>query len=135
VHAVGLVARYEKRNEQAQWIVQSGEVDMRTVWAHGLRGQGQLVGVSDTGFDTTNCLLSNSADGTGMGTTQPCTDCTYSQFDNTTGSLVWAPEYCVWTSPECTTPSDARKVCCHPDEPCSSNVFNMCHVLITLGDE
>jgi hypothetical protein len=45
VHAVGLVARYGKRNEQAQWIVQSGDVDSRGVWAHGLRGQGQLVSV------------------------------------------------------------------------------------------
>ena len=39
------MARYEKRNQQAQWIVQSGDVDSRPVWAHGLRGQGQLVSV------------------------------------------------------------------------------------------
>jgi hypothetical protein len=45
--------------QNRSWVVQSGVVDSRTVWAHGLRGQNQLVGVSDSGVDATNCLLSN----------------------------------------------------------------------------
>ena len=40
------------------------------------------MGVSDTGFDATNCLLSNSVDGNGLGTTQLCTDCTMDDFDS-----------------------------------------------------
>jgi len=108
VHAVGLVTRYEKRNQEAQWIVQSGDMDARTVWAQGIRGQGQLVGVSDTGFDATNCLLSNSVEGNGMGATSVCTDCTIDDFDTDGGDPV--PDYCTFTSTECTRPSDARKI-------------------------
>jgi hypothetical protein len=108
VHAVDLVTRYGKRNQEAQWIVQSGDVDARTVWARGIRGQGQMVGVSDTGFDATNCLLSNSVHGNGMGATSYCEDCTMDFFDSDDGEPV--PDYCTFTSTECTTPSDARKI-------------------------
>ena len=40
------------------------------VWDRGIKGENQLVGVSDSGFDLTNCLLANSDSGDGFGTLQ-----------------------------------------------------------------
>jgi len=94
VHSVGLAAHYAPRNKQARWVVQSGEpATMATpLWDRGLRGAGQLVGVSDTGFDLANCLLNNGELAHGRGTTELCTDCTLVDFYNpfewaTTGNL------------------------------------------------
>ncbi len=41
----------ELLNADGQWIVQTGESDDRSIWDHGLTGDGQVVGVSDTGLD------------------------------------------------------------------------------------
>jgi hypothetical protein len=50
----------------------------------------------------------NSAVGDGLGETRQCTDCSVEHFNS------HAPlDYCVWTSPECIAPSDARKVRVH----------------------
>ncbi|MFW6176411.1 MAG: S8 family serine peptidase, partial [Thermoplasmatota archaeon] len=38
-------------NADGQWIVQTGTSDDRSIWDNGLKGDGQVVGVSDTGLD------------------------------------------------------------------------------------
>lgn len=110
VHSVGLAAHYAPRNKQARWLVQSGEPATRAtpLWDRGLRGAGQLVGVSDTGFDLANCLLNNGELAHGRGTTQLCTDCTlvdfYSPFEwAATGNL--RPKTCDQYDPTPSQPS------------------------------
>ena len=44
--------RYTTSNDLAQWVVQSGVPNSRPVWDHGLRGQGQVVMVGDSGIRT-----------------------------------------------------------------------------------
>jgi hypothetical protein len=112
VHSVGLAAHYAPRNKQARWVVQSGEpATMATpLWDRGLRGAGQLVGVSDTGFDLANCLLNNGPLAHGRGTTQLCTDCTlvdfYSPFEwASTGNL--RPKTCNQYHPTPSHPTPA----------------------------
>jgi hypothetical protein len=39
-------------NNQAQWVIQSFSQDYRPLWDRGLHGEGQVVGVADTGIDT-----------------------------------------------------------------------------------
>ncbi len=41
----------ELLNHDAQWSVQSGEVEERPIWDEGLTGEGQVVGFADTGLD------------------------------------------------------------------------------------
>ncbi len=38
-------------NTDAQWTVQTGTSGDRSIWNHGLTGDGQIVGISDTGLD------------------------------------------------------------------------------------
>jgi len=57
---VGMDPLVQRRNSAAKWVTQSGDMNQgATVWAKGIDGTGQLVGVSDGGFDLTNCLLAN----------------------------------------------------------------------------
>ncbi|MGH7725863.1 MAG: S8 family serine peptidase [Candidatus Eiseniibacteriota bacterium] len=42
--------KYEPHNRDAQWVIQSGVPDFRPVTGHGLRGQGQILMVSDSGI-------------------------------------------------------------------------------------
>jgi len=41
----------ELLNNDAQWSVQSGVTEERPIWERGLTGEGQIVGVADTGVD------------------------------------------------------------------------------------
>jgi len=41
----------ELLNHDAQWSVQSGESEVRSIWDDGLTGEGQIVGFADTGLD------------------------------------------------------------------------------------
>jgi len=47
-------------NDQAQWVVQSNVPESRPVWAHGLRGQGQIVMTSDSGIRTNHEMFDDS---------------------------------------------------------------------------
>ncbi len=50
-------------NDATSWLIQSGdETEGRTIWAHGLTGIGQVVGVADTGLDADACQFRFSAD-------------------------------------------------------------------------
>src|SRR5262249_42330427 len=42
-------ARFSFKNDQAQWVVQSGVQSSRPVTDRGIRGQGQIVMISDSG--------------------------------------------------------------------------------------
>lgn len=64
-------------NETARRIVQSGTVSSggETIWARGIRGEGQIIAIMDTGADPLNCYLAESdgslppvVQGTGTGT-------------------------------------------------------------------
>ena len=46
-------------NDRAQWLVQSFEKNERPFFDAGIRGEGQVVAVSDTGVDIHNCYFSD----------------------------------------------------------------------------
>jgi hypothetical protein len=52
--------RYVPTNDQAQWVVQTGTPESRTVWDHGLRGQGQIVMTADSGIRTNHEMFDDS---------------------------------------------------------------------------
>jgi subtilisin family serine protease len=111
VHSVEPTVKRELRNKEAAWITQSGDFETRAtpVWDHGLTGAGQLVGVSDSGFDMTNCLLTNDFNTyPGHGSMKLCQDCTAENLDSRSAS---GTVTCAFTSEECTAvANDARKV-------------------------
>ena len=43
-------AQYSFNNDKAQWVVQSGVQNSRPVTDHGIRGQGQVVMIGDSGL-------------------------------------------------------------------------------------
>jgi len=46
-------------NDRAQWLIQSFEKNERPFFDAGIRGEGQIVAVSDTGIDIHNCYFSD----------------------------------------------------------------------------
>ena len=51
---------YTANNDLAQWVLQTGGQDQRTVYDHGLRGQGQLVMTADSGVRTNHEMFYDS---------------------------------------------------------------------------
>jgi len=51
------------RNSESVWRCQSGEPGLTPVFDHGLRGQGQVIGVLDTGLDVDHCAFSDPSYG------------------------------------------------------------------------
>jgi subtilisin family serine protease len=43
--------RVESQNATTTWLVQSGQSGFRSIWDRGLRGEGQIVGIGDSGID------------------------------------------------------------------------------------
>ena len=54
---------YTANNDLAQWVLQTGVQDQRTVYDHGLRGQGQLVMTADSGVRTNHEMFYDSTPG------------------------------------------------------------------------
>jgi hypothetical protein len=51
---------YSFNNDQAQWVVQSGVPNLRPIWDHGIRGQGQVVMTADSGVRTNHEMFYDS---------------------------------------------------------------------------
>jgi hypothetical protein len=51
--------KHGARNKYATWLAQSGIKEKRSVWAHGIRGEGQIVGCADSGLDTNHCFFND----------------------------------------------------------------------------
>lgn len=51
--------KHGAHNKYATWLAQSGIKEKRTVWAHGIRGEGQIVGCADSGLDTNHCFFND----------------------------------------------------------------------------
>jgi subtilisin family serine protease len=49
---------FTTRNNNAAWQLQSGVPSLHTLWRHGLRGEGQLLSVGDTGIHPNSCFFS-----------------------------------------------------------------------------
>eukprot|EP00854_Cymbomonas_tetramitiformis_P026667 gene26667-32752_t len=127
VHSVSLARPRTRHNAGAQWVLQSGSQELGTsIWDRGVDGEGQTVVVSDSGLDMNNCLFADDGENP-WGDLKACTDCTTSTFwypdpqlseydyaydyDNviTPYDSQYVP-YCEWSSPECTSLTDDRKV-------------------------
>jgi len=52
--------KFSFKNDKAQWVVQSGVENSRPVTDHGLRGQGQIVMISDSGIRTNHEMFNDS---------------------------------------------------------------------------
>jgi hypothetical protein len=46
-------------NDRAQWTVQGGVPNVRRLWDHGLHGENQFVGITDTGIDMTHLMFND----------------------------------------------------------------------------
>ena len=50
-------------NNEARWVIQAGagtaNVDKTPVWDHGLTGQGEIVGIADSGINTDSCFFAD----------------------------------------------------------------------------
>ena len=57
IQSISLKLPIELFNTEAQWIVQSGKKDVRPWFDTGLKGENQVVSVSDTGLDMNNCYF------------------------------------------------------------------------------
>jgi hypothetical protein len=53
-------AQYSFNNDKAQWVVQSGIQNSRPVTDHGIRGQGQVVMIGDSGLRTNHEMFNDS---------------------------------------------------------------------------
>ena len=53
-------ATYSFNNDKAQWVVQSGVPNSRPVFDRGIRGQGQVVMISDSGLRTNHDMFYDS---------------------------------------------------------------------------
>jgi subtilisin family serine protease len=51
--------KHGARNKYATWLTQSGIKEKRSVWAHGIRGEGQIVGCADSGLDVNHCFFND----------------------------------------------------------------------------
>lgn len=60
VHWIEPTPRHVISNDQAQWVVQTSIPESRRVWDAGLRGQGQVVMISDTGIRTNHEMFFDS---------------------------------------------------------------------------
>ncbi len=40
--------------------LQSGDASMQYIWAKGLRGEGEIVGIGDSGIDSDSCFFSDA---------------------------------------------------------------------------
>jgi subtilisin family serine protease len=49
--------QYAHKNKYATWLTQSGVKNKRSVWDKGIRGEGQVVGVADSGLDFDHCFF------------------------------------------------------------------------------
>jgi hypothetical protein len=54
---VGVVPDAVPLNSEAQWVTQSRKKESRPFFDVGLDGEGQVIGISDTGLDTDNCYF------------------------------------------------------------------------------
>lgn len=58
------VAEITPRNNTATWVVQTDVTNSRTVWAHGLHGEGQIIGHIDGPLDVTSCYFRDPVNNT-----------------------------------------------------------------------
>jgi len=69
---VQLLLKKQATNQYAQWITQSndalaqapvsnGALPGRTIWQRGLQGQGQIIGVADSGLDYSHCFFRDTS--------------------------------------------------------------------------
>jgi subtilisin family serine protease len=52
--------KYSFNNDQAQWVVQSGVQNSRPVWDRGIRGQDQVVMITDSGLRTNHEMFNDT---------------------------------------------------------------------------
>ncbi|MBN2209197.1 MAG: S8 family serine peptidase [Candidatus Coatesbacteria bacterium] len=50
-------------NDVARWVVQSNVQNSCSVWDHGIHGEGQVIGVGDTGVDADSCFFYDGSQG------------------------------------------------------------------------
>jgi len=57
VHWVEKVVKFETQNKYARYLIQSDVSNKTQMWQHGLHGEGQIIGLGDTGIDTNMCFF------------------------------------------------------------------------------
>ncbi len=49
------------RNDGASWVIQTNTLNLRSIWDHGLHGEGQIMGNIDGRLDVTGCYFTDTA--------------------------------------------------------------------------
>jgi len=52
---------YNVTNKYAKWITQTGVPGKTAIWDRGLHGEGQIVGIADSGLDHGSCFFNDAA--------------------------------------------------------------------------
>jgi subtilase family serine protease len=58
---IGELPELRLLNDTTSWTIQTSREDDRAIWAHGLRGRGQIVGMGDSGIDHDMCFFRDPA--------------------------------------------------------------------------
>jgi hypothetical protein len=64
IEEVSWIEKYEQpelMNYIAQWVIQTNTPDVRSIWDHGIKGDGQIVSWSDSGCDWDHDMFRNGA--------------------------------------------------------------------------
>lgn len=51
--------KHATRNKYASWLTQSGNKNERSIWARGIRGEGEIIGCADSGLDYDHCFFND----------------------------------------------------------------------------
>jgi len=98
------VFKLHTMNSEATGITQTGTPGNTLIWDKGIRGQGQLVAVGDSGVDMGNCLFNDPSH-----TTPYCSDCQIFDVYSSDGEVLPFGS-CTFASSACKTLSAHRKV-------------------------
>jgi hypothetical protein len=64
VHFIEPLPEVGPRNSTTRWIIQSNQLNVTPVYANGLHGEGQVVGILDAGFDINHCSFRDPVNNT-----------------------------------------------------------------------
>jgi len=61
VHWIEKVQQMKLQNRNAKYVIQGNTFDQTRIWSQGLHGEGQIVGLGDTGIDADQCFFDDPA--------------------------------------------------------------------------
>ncbi len=60
------VPEYVLHNNRTKWVLQTNQLNNTSIWNHGIHGEGQMIGIMDSGLDYNSCFF-RDPEGDGFG--------------------------------------------------------------------